>query len=99
MPAGPVTEAGAPHVLEYEWLHDGEPAGRVRWELAHDPARGTRVVLTRTVPARPADLRARALAAWQAHLEVFFATVQGEPRPRPEGRVEELRELYERRLG
>ncbi|WP_436763101.1 SRPBCC domain-containing protein [Streptosporangium sp. V21-05] len=99
VPAGAVTEAGAPRVLEYEWLHDGEPAGRVRWEFTHDPAQGTRVVLTQTVPARLADLRATALAAWQAHLEVLFAAVQGEARERAEGRVEELRKLYEHRLG
>ncbi|MEU8378230.1 SRPBCC family protein [Streptosporangium sp. NPDC048865] len=98
VPAGPVTEAGAPRVLEYEWLHDGEPAGRVRWELAHDPAQGTRVVLTQTVPARMAGLRATALAAWHAHLETLFAAVQGRPRHRPEGRVEELRKVYEDRL-
>lgn len=99
VPAGPVTEAVAPRVLEYEWLHDDEPAGRVRWELTHDPALGTRVVLTQTVPARLADLRATALAAWQAHLETLFAAVQGEPRRQPEDRVEELRKLYEHRLG
>ncbi|MGW0591137.1 hypothetical protein [Streptosporangium sp. NPDC002607] len=71
----------------------------MRWELAHDPGRGTRVVLTQTVPARLAGLRTTALAAWQTHLELLFAAVQGEPRCRPEGRVEELRKLYEERLG
>ncbi|MEU8040437.1 SRPBCC family protein [Streptosporangium sp. NPDC049078] len=99
VPAGSVTQVGAPRALEYEWLHEGESAGRVRWELAHDPAQGTRVELTQTLPARLADLRATALAAWQAHLEAFFATVQGETPHPPQGRVEELRKLYEHRLG
>ncbi|MEU0486398.1 hypothetical protein ABZ260_45460 [Streptosporangium sp. NPDC006013] len=71
----------------------------MRREPAHDPGRGTGVVLTQTVPARPAGLRTTALAAWQTHLESLFAAVQGEPRCRPEGRVGELRKLYEERLG
>ncbi|WP_199433488.1 SRPBCC family protein [Qaidamihabitans albus] len=98
VPAGPVTAADAPRLLEYEWRHGGAPAGRVRWEIIHDPEFGTRVELTQTVPTRLADLLPTALAAWQTHLEVLFATVLGADRCWPEGRVEELREHYAGRL-
>ncbi|WP_158893824.1 SRPBCC family protein [Amycolatopsis anabasis] len=95
VPAGPVTEAEAPRVLEYAWLHECEPAGRVRWEIHHDPELGTRVELTQTLPTRLADLRATALAAWHVQLELFFAATHGEIRcPWPEARTEELRRHY-----
>ncbi|MFD0657772.1 SRPBCC family protein [Thermocatellispora tengchongensis] len=50
VPPGKVTEERAPELLAYEWLHDGEPAGTVRWELSNGPG-GARIVLTQTVPA------------------------------------------------
>jgi uncharacterized protein YndB with AHSA1/START domain len=77
VPAGPATTVEAPHVLEYEWLHDGVAAGRVRWEIIHDPREGTRVELTQTLPAELADLRATALAAWHGQLDLFFAATHG----------------------
>lgn len=80
VPAGRVVTMEPEHVLEYEWLHDGEPAGTVRWELHSDPKLGERVELTQTVPAHLADLRPLALAAWHLHLELFFAAVMGEVR-------------------
>jgi uncharacterized protein YndB with AHSA1/START domain len=82
VPAGPVTAAGPPHLLTYEWLHDGRPAGLVRWEITADPLAGTRLVLTQTVPARLSGLRERALAAWQAHIERLFAAMFGQARGR-----------------
>jgi uncharacterized protein YndB with AHSA1/START domain len=100
VPPGPVTAAEPPRVVEYEWLHDGEPAGRVRWEFAHDPEVGTSVELTQTVPARLADVRPTALAAWHVHLELFFAATHGEIRcPWPEERTEQLRAMYAARIG
>ncbi len=98
VPAGQVSAVQPPHVIEYEWLHDGKPAGRVRFELAQDPRQGTRVVLTQTLPAELADLRPVALAAWQTHLELYFAALHGQVRPWPEGRTEELTERYRTRL-
>jgi len=78
VPAGPVTAAEPPRLLEYDWLHDGRPAGRVRWEITADPLAGTRLVLTQTVPARLSGLREPALAAWQAHIGRLFAAMFGQ---------------------
>lgn len=75
---GRVTTVSAPHVLEYEWLHDGTPAGRVRFEMVADPEQGTRVELTQTLPAALAHLRAELPAAWHVHLELFFAATFGD---------------------
>ena len=97
VPAGRLTEVGAPHVLEYEWLHDGAPAGRVRWTIVADEL-GVRVELTQTGPTRLADLRATALGAWQVQLELFFAALHGEIRPWPADRAEELAKEYADRL-
>jgi uncharacterized protein YndB with AHSA1/START domain len=95
VPAGPVTAVDAPRLLEYEWLHDGEIAGRVRWEIVHDPLEGTRVELTQTLPDGLADLRATALAAWHTQLELFFAVTHGEVRyPWPTERTEALEKHY-----
>jgi uncharacterized protein YndB with AHSA1/START domain len=98
VPAGPVALVEPLRALEYDWLHDGAPAGRVRWELAESPIAGTLLTLTQTLPGRLADLRAGALAAWQTHLELLYATVHGASRPWPAGRVEELRSAYAERL-
>jgi uncharacterized protein YndB with AHSA1/START domain len=78
VPAGPVTTATAPNVLEYDWLHDGSAAGRVRWEITEDKYAGTRLVLTQTVPSRLPDLPAALLPAWQTRLERLFAALFGE---------------------
>jgi uncharacterized protein YndB with AHSA1/START domain len=99
VPAGAVTCVDPPHRLEYPWLLEDEPAGRVHWELAHDPATGSRVVLTQTVPSRSADALPTFLAAWQVHLELLFAAVQGQSRPWPQGRTEQLEQAYRKRLG
>lgn len=99
VPAGPIVSAEAPKLLEYTWLHDGAPAGTVRWEFASDPKLGVRVELTQTVPAELAAVRAEALAAWQVHLELFFAAVLGGVRYAwSEERVTELTANYEAKL-
>lgn len=98
VPAGRLTEVAAPRVLEYEWLHDGTPAGRVRWAIVSDEKLGVRVELTQTVPTRLADVRASALGAWHVQLELFFAALHGEVRPWPDGRAEELAKEYGNRL-
>lgn len=98
--AGPVTEVQPPHVLAYDWLHDGAAAGTVRFEFTADPQAGHRVVLTQTVPAALAYVRATALAAWHTHLELFFAALFGEDRPPwPAARTEQLSRMYADRLG
>jgi uncharacterized protein YndB with AHSA1/START domain len=68
VPATTVTAVQAPRLLEYEWQAAGRPGGRVRWELAEDPA-GARIVLTHTGPGELAGERPTALAAWRAHLD------------------------------
>jgi uncharacterized protein YndB with AHSA1/START domain len=99
VPAGRVVAVDAPHVLEYEWLHDGKPAGTVRWEFHSDPALGERVELTQTVPAHLAVTRAKALASWHLHMELFFAATMGDVQfAWSEDRVAELTERYEEQL-
>ncbi|WP_169515735.1 SRPBCC family protein [Amycolatopsis nigrescens] len=100
VPAGGVTEVESERLLAYRWLHDGAPAGEIRWELDADPEAGHRVVLTQTVPAELAGLRATALAAWQTQIEVLFrALMGGETCPWPTERTEELVRRYTERLG
>lgn len=91
---GAVTVTEPPHTLAYTWLHDGAPAGTVRFELREQEPIGCRLVLTQTLPAHLGDLRATALAAWQTHLEVLFATLHGADRCWPEGRTEHLAARY-----
>ncbi|MEW2352189.1 SRPBCC family protein [Spirillospora sp. NPDC029432] len=96
---GKVTKADAPRLLEYEWLHEGTPAGTVRWEIVSDPRLGVRVELTQTLPRRLAALRATALAAWHVHLELFFAATHGDQRcPWPADRTDQLTRKYETQL-
>ena len=95
--AGPVAVIEPGKLLAYPWLHEAAPAGEVRWEfIAHEL--GCRLVLTQTVPAREPDVLATALAAWQTHLELFVAAVNGKPRPWPHERTEELKVMYVDRL-
>jgi uncharacterized protein YndB with AHSA1/START domain len=90
VPAGPLVDREEPRVLAFD-----SPTGRVRWEFRHDPDQGTTVELTHAV-ADPA-FAPRALAAWHAHLELFFAATFGEIRPWPEDRVAELLDHYRAR--
>jgi uncharacterized protein YndB with AHSA1/START domain len=96
IPAGRELTVAEPRVLEYEWLHDGEPAGTVRWELHSDPELGERVELTQTVPARLADLRARLLATWHGRVAHLFAAALGESAP--QDRTAELTKHYAEQL-
>jgi hypothetical protein len=79
IPSGAVTAVEAPTLLEYDWQFSGRPAGRVRWELSDGPG-GARIVLTQTGPSERADERDTALAAWQAHIELFAKQLQGTTR-------------------
>ncbi|OLF19451.1 SRPBCC family protein [Actinophytocola xanthii] len=99
VPAGRVTTADAPNELAYEWLHEGRPAGTVRWRIVSDEKLGVRVELTQTLPAALSERRAQLLAAWQVHLELFFAAVHGDVRcPWPAERTARLTERYSARL-
>lgn len=73
IPAGPVTAVDAPNTLEYEWQLDGEPAGRVRWELKQGTGQGARLILTQHGPGEAATERATALTAWRNHIEALAA--------------------------
>jgi len=96
---GAVTEHEPPHVLEYVWHHDDEPAGRVRFELRDQNPLGTRLVLTHSLPAPLGGLVSTVLAAWQTHLELFFAALHGDVRcPWPAERTEQLEKMYATRL-
>lgn len=96
---GAVTTVEPPHVLEYAWEHEGTPAGRVRFDLADQQPIGCRLVVTQTLPAQHPELRAGASAAWQTHLELLFATLNGAPRCWPYERTDELTTRYADRLG
>ena len=97
-PAGPVTEVERPRHLEFAWLHDGAQVGHIRWELTSDRIAGSRVTVTASLPSRLAGLRAKLLAAYQTHLELFFAALNGEVRPWPHDRTAELEKMYAQRL-
>ncbi|WP_367115170.1 SRPBCC domain-containing protein [Actinophytocola sp.] len=95
VPPGRLTTVDKPRELAYEWLHDGAPAGTVRWTVESDERLGVRVELTQTVPSHLAEVRATALAAWHVRMELFFAAIHGEIRcPWPKDRTEELAKHY-----
>jgi uncharacterized protein YndB with AHSA1/START domain len=93
VPAGHVTEAVPGQVLEYEWLSNGQPAGRVRWEFS-DGRGGGALTLTQTIPSEMKADRATALAAWHTHIELLAEHLRGQGGCWPEGRTEELRARY-----
>jgi uncharacterized protein YndB with AHSA1/START domain len=78
IPAGAVTAIEAPRLLEYEWLFEGQPAGRVRWELSNGPG-GARITLIQAGPSALADQAPVALAAWQAQIELLVKQLVGMP--------------------
>ncbi|MEU6562747.1 hypothetical protein [Nocardia nova] len=60
-----------------------------------DRETGARLEFTHTAPAGFDGQRARLLAVWQAHLELFYAADRGVLRcPWPRERVEELTPTY-----
>jgi uncharacterized protein YndB with AHSA1/START domain len=97
-PAGRISAVEPERTLEYEWDHDGAPAGRVRWEFESRPP-ASLIVLEQTIPAALADTLPAALAAWQLHLELLVATLQGIERCWPDDRMAQLESRYAARLG
>jgi uncharacterized protein YndB with AHSA1/START domain len=67
IPAGPVVAVDAPALVDYRWPAQGDPAGRVRWELSAG-AGGARLVVTHTIPTALDEYRPIALEAWKAHV-------------------------------
>lgn len=76
VPAGTITAVDPPAVLEYDWLSDGAPQGRVRWELSNGLG-GARLVLTQGGPPELAERQSVALEAWRSHLERLAAELRG----------------------
>ncbi|SEP54105.1 SRPBCC family protein [Amycolatopsis saalfeldensis] len=92
---GEITESAEPDVLEYTWLHNGNPAGRVRWELVLDPLDGARAQFTQTVPEELSALLPELMAARHEQLAALFARTFGiEPEPWPADRVEAVAKRY-----
>jgi uncharacterized protein YndB with AHSA1/START domain len=91
VPAGAITIAEPPAVLEYDY--PAATGGRVRWELGNGPG-GTRVVLTQTLPTELADDRPALLAAWHQHIETLAEQLSGQPRHRSEDWTDELTRHY-----
>jgi uncharacterized protein YndB with AHSA1/START domain len=100
MAAGVSTVVDGPHMLEYDWRHDGAPAGGVRLTLAQQKPVGCRLVVAVTVPDRLTELCPGMLADWQVHLELFFAALHGAGKQQwPSVRAEKLRHRYATDLG
>ncbi|MFB9905812.1 SRPBCC family protein [Allokutzneria oryzae] len=92
VPAGPITAFEENTLLEYSC-----EGGHVRWRLRPGNG-GARLVLTQTGTAAQADQRARALAAWQLHVDLLAQWLRGETPCWPEGRFEELERDYSEQL-
>lgn len=82
-------------LLEYSWSGPGEPLRPVRWELAGE-GEGTRLKLTLGVPE--AEDAARAVAGWEAHLEMLAAALEGVPIKFPFETFKTWREVYRAEL-
>jgi uncharacterized protein YndB with AHSA1/START domain len=84
--------------LEHTWLHGGEPAGRVSWEVSPGPG-GGRVTLTQTLPAALRSERAALLAVAHTLLDLVVARLRGDGSAWPERRAAELERHYAGLLG
>jgi uncharacterized protein YndB with AHSA1/START domain len=80
IPAGPVVAVDAPALLDYRWPAQGDPAGRVRWELSPG-AGGARLVVTHTIPRSLDEYRPAALDAWREHIADLAGRLVAEIRP------------------
>ncbi len=69
---GPITAVDVPSLLEYDWLWQGRPRGRVRWEFSLGPG-GARLKLTQSGPLVLAGEREAALAVWREKIENLAA--------------------------
>ena len=72
-----VTEAIPGQALDYSWSAPGEPLRPLRWRLREIGRGETRLLLSVSVPL--AEDAARALAGWDAHLEMLATTLEGVP--------------------
>lgn len=91
--AGNITAVEAPHWIEYAWR-----SGTVGVALSELPF-GCTLTLTQVMPADAGGSAAEALAAWQVHLELLVAKLNGlGSRPWPDERVASLKARYEERL-
>ena len=72
-----VTQAIPLQALDYSWSGPGEPERPLRWRLRAVGPAETRLLLSVTTPE--ADDPARALAGWDAHLEMLAAALEGVP--------------------
>ncbi|MDP1873140.1 SRPBCC domain-containing protein [Phenylobacterium sp.] len=73
----PVTQVIPLQALDYSWSGPGEPERPLRWRLRAVGPAETRLLLSVTTPE--ADDPARALAGWDAHLEMLAAALEGVP--------------------
>ncbi len=80
IPAGPVVTVDPPALLDYRWPAQGDPAGRVRWELSPG-AGGARLVVTQTIPTALGQFRPTALDAWRTHVAGLARRVADLPLP------------------
>lgn len=72
---GRITAAQPPVLLEYDWLWQDRPRGRVRWELSQGPG-GARIMLSQEGPPRLIAEQGAALDAWRSFIEALARRVQ-----------------------
>ncbi len=82
-------------LLEYSWSHGDEPRRPVCWRVTPSDAGAT---LTLTLKTPEGEDAARALAGWEAHLEMLEAALEGVPIKFPFERFKEAREAYRPRV-
>jgi uncharacterized protein YndB with AHSA1/START domain len=85
VPADVITEVDGPGLLEYEWLAEDGPGGRVRWELGQGTGHGARLTLTQTGSANEIEARSTAMTAWRDHIERFAERLLSPVAPTPSG--------------
>lgn len=85
----------APRLLEYSWSSGNEPARPLRWEL--NPVQGgTQLVLTVRIP--DGEDAPKAVAGFDAHLDMLAGALEGVPIKFPFDRYMAARKLYQQML-
>lgn len=84
-----VTESIPGQALDYSWSAPGEPLRPLRWRLREMGGGETRLLLSVRVPA--SEDAARALAGWDAHLEMLATTLEGVPTKFPFAHFQSVR--------
>lgn len=85
----------AQRLLEYSWSSGSEPARPLRWEL-NPVAGGTQLVLTVRIPV--GEDASKAVAGFDAHLDMLAGALEGVPIKFPFQRYLDARKHYQQML-